>query len=200
MKKIMFNDKYDLTQAVLDGRKTMTRRRFTMTLYQRDKSSGDFIKVLPDSLLFEANKWMFGYDGNIYPLPKINYPLYKVNEEVAIAQSYDSFYNDSCDPRIFPSGAGWTNKMFVKPELMPHRIKITEIKVERLQDISDEDCLKEGVFYFGDKYVYDYPNGDSRMIYNTPREAFSALIDKVSGKDTWNLNPYVFAYKFELIK
>lgn len=35
---------------------------------------------------------------------------------------------------------------------------------------------------------------------DTPREAFAALIDKVSGKGTWESNPYVWAYEFELMK
>ena len=39
---------------------------------------------------------------------------------------------------------GWNNKMFVRADLMPHRIKITGIKLERLQDISEEDIYKEG--------------------------------------------------------
>ena len=36
--------------------------------------------------------------------------------------------------------------------------------------------------------------------YTTPREAYAALIDKLSGKGTWESNPYVFVYDFELIK
>ena len=35
--------------------------------------------------------------------------------------------------------------------------------------------------------------------FNTPREAFAHLIDKVSGKGTWDKNPYVFVYDFELV-
>ena len=35
MKKIMFNDKFGLTKAVLDGRKTQTRRLFTLTLHKK---------------------------------------------------------------------------------------------------------------------------------------------------------------------
>ena len=36
--------------------------------------------------------------------------------------------------------------MFVKADLMPRHIEFTDRKVERLQDISDEDCLKEGIY------------------------------------------------------
>ncbi len=39
-----------------------------------------------------------------------------------------------------------------------------------------------------------------RMYANSPREAFALLIDRVSGKGTWEKNPWVVAYKFELLK
>lgn len=101
--------------------------------------------------------------------------------------------------------AGWTNKMFVKVNLMPNYIKITGIKVERLQDISDEDCLKEGIYEdsgddeFPPSIFYEF-EGNKDDGFDTPREAFAALIDKVSGKGTWESNPYVWAYEFELMK
>lgn len=48
MKKIMFSDDYCLTKAVLDGTKTMTRRKFTLTL---DKNvDGKLIRVYPSKV------------------------------------------------------------------------------------------------------------------------------------------------------
>lgn len=212
MKKIMFNDKYRLTQAVLGGRKTQTRRvmnpqpedcstvhRFYKSAYWKDK---------PMSLVVNEDGSVYcefcGYGaklegGSIFRLP------YKVGEIVAVAQSYNSFYNDECNPNLFPNGAGWTNKMYVKPELMPHQIRITNVRVERLQDISDEDCLKEGIYEdsgddeFPPSIFYEF-EGNKDNGFDTPREAFAALIDKVSGKGTWENNPYVFVYDFELVK
>lgn len=95
--------------------------------------------------------------------------------------------------------------MFVKPELMPHQIRITDVRVERLQDISDEDCLKEGIapMIVGcEYYVFSFIDKEKGRFldYKTPREAYAALIDKVSGKGTWESNPYVFVYDFELVK
>lgn len=79
-----------------------------------------------------------------------------------------------------------------------------------MQDISDEDCLLEGVmehpyigyvvdgiFYEGHK---DYEYNEAMIIFQTPREAFASLIDKVSGRGTWERNPWVVAYEFELVK
>lgn len=135
--------------------------------------------------------------GSIFRMP------YKVGEIVAVAQSYNSFYNDECNPNLFPDRAGWINKMYVKPKLMPHRVRIISVRVERLQDISDDDCLKEGIEEFaihstasGKAYTF---NGINES-YKTPREAYASLIDKVSGKGTWERNPYVFVYDFELLK
>lgn len=223
MKKILFNDKYRLTQAVLEGRKTTTRRIVTdKKLHYWKCSCPDMVIVrVPESqkLKTDDDNTYFGIKDKIsseYYCDTITSP-YKVGEVVAIAQSYmdvDLFhrkgknaayleYLDSILPELKLS-PGWGNKMFTKAALMPHHIKITDIKVERLQDISDEDCLKEGIYkgrcgsadtHFMDAYYY---KGDIQP-YCTPREAFAALIDKVSKKGTWESNPYVFVYEFELV-
>ena len=194
----MFNDKFGLTQAVLDGRKTMTRRIVSEKLLDRWTDYDDFcnnvsVENTPTERQYYDEKDFF-----------LNNTPYKLGEVVAIAQSYDSFYDNSCDPRMFPSGASWTNKMFVKADLMPHHIKITGIKVERLQDISDEDCLKEGIYEdsgddeFPPSIFYEF-EGNEDDGFDTPREAFAFLIDKVLGKGAWEGNPYVFCYEFALI-
>lgn len=94
-----------------------------------------------------------------------------------------------------------TNKMFVKPGLMPHRIRITDVRVERLHDISDEDCLREGVQFLPEinRYYFEC-TGCEGFYFDYPREAFASLIDKVSGRGTWDSNPWVFVYEFELIR
>lgn len=130
----------------------------------------------------------------------LEYSHYKVGEVVAIAQKYSEI---GIEPFQFCE-AGWYNKMFVAADLMPHHIRITGVRVERLQDISDEDCIKEGIYkgqcgsaetHFMDAYYY---KGDIQP-YITPRRAFAALIDRISGNDTWDSNPYVFVYDFELV-
>lgn len=97
---------------------------------------------------------------------------------------------------------GYTNKMFVRTDLMPHHIRITHIRVERLQDISDEDCLKEGIWTrSGRWYCYDIIKRGMEFYdpYPDPCEAYSVLIDRISGKGTWDSNLYVFVYDFELV-
>lgn len=216
MKKIMFNDRYGLTQAVLDGKKTMTRRLMTMTLHK--KNGEEMEPVVPDDMFIKDGAAYFCLGNRAYKVPKENQPAYHVGEEVAIAQKYwdlrncDAFYEElhKADP-TFPlecikGERGCDNKMFVKANWMPHRIRITGIKVQRLQSISDEDCMKEGImdgefmntwdtFYF-DEWG-DVPN---HITFKRPRDAYRDLIDRISGKGTWNRNPWVYVYEFELIK
>ena len=209
MKKILFSDKYGLTQAVLEGRKTMTRRVITYPLRFRNENIAGLYRygiVLGDQLnvvLYDANERL----DSCYISPK-----YKVGEVVAVAQSYSDCGNmpdcefDEDGYPVMPERSGFFNKMFVRADLMPYHIRITNIKIEKLQDISNEDCLKEGInklkankidkaLGFNEKYeiVGLFP------VYDTPKEAFAALIDKLCGKGTWESNPYVFAYEFELI-
>lgn len=215
MKKIMFNDKYSLTQAVLDGRKTMTRRIIKCPrTFRGEWVAGFNIHIRHSDKKIVDWPCMYDADEREFDMGEI-LPKYELGEVVAIAQSYmdvDRFYRkgknaayleylDSILPelKLYP---GWTNKMFVRADLMPHHIRITDIKIERLQNISDEDCFKEGIFKWdaGQKDIpfYSFHNADIPD-YNNPRDAFAELIDKVSGKGTWESNPYVFVYEFELI-
>ena len=190
MKKIMFNDKYGLTKAVLEGRKTQTRRIGYQGTFKRYFNCGFCLEGA------DKNK-LFINDGN----EVVAKSKFKLGEEVAIAQRYidldDKFYRLL---GIYKGGMkGYRNKMFVKADLMPHRIRITNIRVERLQDISEEDCLAEGIqdivgkMYQG-THFYCITKADT--CYVTPREPYAKLIDKISGKGTWERNPLVFVYEF----
>lgn len=98
---------------------------------------------------------------------------------------------------------GCNNKMFVRADLMPHHIRITNIRVERLQDISEADCLKEGIWCddnVGLECTTYWYHGLVNSSFRTSKEAYASLIDKISGKGTWESNPWVFVYDFELIK
>ena len=149
-----------------------------------------------------------------------DHTFYCYLDEVAVAQNYKECWDvyqqrwkavgdpenwrtpDAILGDDVQSVKAWTNKMFVRANLMPHRIRITDIKIERLQDISDEDCMKEGIKCYPSDvmpYLYAFDNNHCHG-YSSPKEAFARLIDKVSGKGTWDRNPYVFAYTFELLK
>lgn len=192
MKKIMFNDKYSLTQAVLVGRKTQTRRIAYMP--------NGFITF--DDEDFQLKKLDNGQALLTLCNNSFKTARYKIGEEIAIAQKYADLAYDGEFFRLLGKvlfEKGCHNKMFVRADLMPHRIRITNIHVERLQDTSEDDCLKEGIWRednVGLEGVTYWANSSFR----TAKEAYASLIDKISGKGTWESNPWVFVYDFELVK
>lgn len=210
MKNIMFNDKYGLTQAVLDGRKTMTRRIVPQRIldaakkYQKEYYAG----ALEHISLKDAIMNMVGSERMFQRY------IYHIGEIVAIAQSYSTLgYSASeyCEIKM-PNGGtrdgtleelmGWSNKMYVNAERMINHIRITGFKVEYLQDISDEDCLREGVRADVPGLQYSFPSNIGycgQYPFSTPRDAFAALIDKVGKRGTWDNNPLVFAYECERV-
>ena len=213
MKKIMFNDRYGLTQAVLDGRKTQTRRITCDDLVTLNTG----YKVMPEEIFCKEGIWYYKFkNGHIDKMIKSHLPKYKIGEVVAVAQSYRDCggVNENGVPiweiissKVGDTDAGWCNKRFVRADLMPHQIHIIDVRVERLQDITDECCLKEGIIkkwhapacknYY---YVPGIEVKSVKDVHDTPQEAFAHLINKVSRKDVWSNNPYVFVYDFELIK
>lgn len=203
MKKIMFNDNYGLTKAVLEGRKTMTRRIIKTPRTMEGKDVYGFSVVKYPRIGVPIEVMALDADG-----AQINniLPKYKVGEVVAVAQAYRDIRDiigDVHDGKSIKFMPGWSNKMFVRAELMPHQIRITNVRIERLQDISEEDCLREGVCRKIDAHKNPTQfcgfNGMQKLWFS-PREAFAGLIDKISGKGTWKSNPWVFVYEFELVK
>lgn len=199
----MFNDKYGLTQAVLEGRKTQTRR----IVYTQNGF------VVFDGEDFQLKKLDNGQALLTLCNNRFKTARYKIGETISIAQKYDDLVKDDefyrlCGIHGMPLECikyekGCTNKMFVRADLMPHHIRITRIRVERLQDISDEDCLEEGIWTrTGRWYCYDIIKRGEEYYdpYPDPREAYSVLIDRISGEGTWESNPWVFVYDFELVK
>lgn len=197
MQKIMFNDRYGLTDAVIEGRKIMTRR------LADPKRKYEELRLWQPCLELECG--LYGYtedDGWEYIEPR-----YARGEIVAVAQSYYNAFSSRCDIPVYGADRtpGWLNKLFVRADLMPHKIQITRVKCERLQDISDADCMKEGVRVEFAKngmpmYYYFDTKRWREVWFDTPREAFASLIDRISGKGTWKSNPWVVVYEFKLVK
>ena len=211
MKKIMFNDKYCLTHAVLAGQKTMTRRVLKVPKTCNGKEVYSF-NILTNNAGTQCVD-LVDENGGVLDSWK---PHYEVGEVVAIAQSYKEVYPNADFEMVgdgfMKESSGWTNKMFVKADLMPHHIRITDVKVERLQDISKEDCLKEGIisleslsiigedaYFFAVKRKVRQMYDNILKFFSSPQRAYADLIDKISGRGTWKRNPWVIAYSFELI-
>ena len=194
----------------MNGRKTMTRR---VCKYDRPNETYDIVFPVfepndydNDGNIVSPLNYAFGWKNDKGDFTGWNIPKYKVGEVVAVAQCYKSIgmnpelaLDDKDGIGFYTKtkfAPGWKNKMFVRADLMPHHIRITNVKTERLQAISDIDCMAEGINYYEQEGFSWCTTGN---LFNTPREAFAALIDKVSGKGVFQSNPYVFVYEFELV-
>lgn len=202
MQKILFNDDYGLTDQVLKGQKTMTRR------FCRPRKSKQLILVdevgsytyLPN----EHRAYFHMKTGEI----KVLVPQYLEQEIVAVAQAYNQIYKNPNRAWnhigvALEVAGGWNNKLFVSPQHMPHQILIQKVDVEPLQNISEDHCLREGVQWrcgncFDKLFFVKNPSD----WFPTPQQAYKALMSssRIGGKNIWEDNPFVFVYEFKLVK
>lgn len=203
MKKVSFSDSFQLTKAAIEKRKTQFRVAVSpRELDKIEKFQEDYYDMTLDYLKGEELVSHYFFCEKLGRLP------YKVGETVAIAQSYQETWlaNPSAyhNPYLLKALPGWRNTSRVQAILMPHQICITNIRTERLQSISDEDCLKEGIRKVvnenGIDVQYYAGEGDNACCFEKPQEAFAYLMNKVSKKDIWRMNPFMFVYDFEVVK
>lgn len=104
----------------------------------------------------------------------------------------------------------WKPCLFMPREACRLLLKINNIRVERLQDISEEDAIREGITKFGPNHwlIYDKTWDISKVaiengadpITNSPLKSFQSLWTSINGMESWNLNPWVWVIEFEKIK
>lgn len=152
-------------------------------------------------------------------------PRYTIGEVIYLKEPYYKaesgriVYRFDCPDCISPplnSTIKWKNKLFMPESVARYFIRITGVRIEPLQDIRDEDCIKEGII---EKRAEGRDLTDNNSIsaygipematdttvyatdwYDTPREAYAVLFDSINGKGTWHSNPFVWVYDYELIR
>ena len=206
MKSICFLE--ELQNAIVKLRKTETRR---LADPQPDdylnNPRGDF--VLPD-----------GSRADLLTRHHLIRPRYEVGEVIYITEPY----TDDIDPdRVFykydPAdiqalqdlGYGdyidkpgfWKNKQSMPARLARYFLRITARHGERLQDITDEGCRKEGIFSDALECNFGLPNikctAIETVLGKSWRDAYASLIDSTYKERTWEKNPCVWVYEFELV-
>ena len=184
-----------MVKAILDGRKTQTRRVL------KPQPAGE---VYWNSLLAEW-RWMAsdGSDDEVNDPVVIPYApgdLLWVREAFAVHEGgpiYDAAGGqmDSVETEIVyratdPNGASrWKPSIYMPRTLSRITLRVTAVKVERLQEISEDDVRAEGVEFEGE-----------RGFRGPPLELFSSLWDSINGDGAWDANPWVAAYSFERVK
>lgn len=185
MKGICFKE--PLFRATIEGGKTQTRR------IMEPQPDGNFNGKNCFGVFQNSN---FGNPVAVKPRYKVGEVLYlkePYNDEASQYRTLYKFDND-----VGNAGKGfWKNKLFMSEEAARYFIRITGVRGERLQDISEEDCIKEGIRH--DEANPGYTGWyTGTLIRSTPQAAYAALIDQINGRGTWDSNSWVWVYDYEL--
>jgi len=189
MKPILFNT--EMVKAVLDGRKTQTRRIIPNEWIQSDKAP------IPthgeDSCVWHF--WNFGEKQSKYKTDDVLYVRETfikclINDVETILYKADGHTELDGSDLDFP----WTPSIHMPKKYARIFLKVTKVKVERLQDISLSNIEHEGLEVTLDMVMADNTNA---LILNNWINLWN-----LTAKDgyKWEDNPYVFVYEFERVK
>lgn len=180
-----------MVKAILDGRKTMTRR-----VMKPQPEEGAYLHHYEDDGIAFANPCVFH---------KYRYVVGDrlwVRETFHIVPPNMIFYKTDPENK---AKTGWKPSIFMPRCASRITLEITSIKVERLQDITEDDAIKEGI---PDKYS-SYSNeyqiwSESRKKYlsgHTAIKVFEQLWNSINGKKyPWAADPWVFAIEFKRVE
>ena len=196
IKPILFNT--EMVRAILDGRKTCTRRvvkpmpkyfevnENPVYIYDAEPAMGRiYPPCQPEDVLYVRETWGTYTESWLdadYFMYKADYP--------ANATTYTHQEGNICDlPR-------WRPSIHMPKEAARIWLKVTDVRVERLQEITDDDAIAEGANWRNGKNV-----GFEEKMRRTAIERFSEIWDSTIKKSDldrygWQANPYVFAIEF----
>jgi hypothetical protein len=192
-----------MVRAILDGRKTQTRRiAKDVTEWHTEENPLDKCVVrdgvaycdaqvrVDDVLTFEF-KCPYGQPGDRLWVRE----TFAVTNSAPYADGQSdeiAFYKASWDESEQPK---WKPSIFMPRKVSRITLEITEVRVERLQDISEEDAMAEG---FGLGAVIKAERFGRYM--SAGQYAFASLWEKINGKESWRTNPWVWAISFRRVE
>lgn len=217
----------EIVKAILDGRKTQTRRVVPFNIYLDEsgliKAYSDVknmrsLKGTLDSVLAKSKYKIGDILWVREPVKTIQTISRAMGSNIALKYKYlsDGATNWVDIPeRIKKNSSNWYLEKgrgipngCIK-EMARTFLKIINVRVERLQDISDEDCIAEGILKVskdGELFKYciydkkDYSSTPWQEMPKTPQKAYASIWNKTAPKGyKWEDNPYVFVYEFEVV-
>jgi hypothetical protein len=207
MKGICFKE--PLFYKVVKGEKTQTRRIIPEKIVDDYYNYDDWcLSVTPPDIPcereYEQEYFMKKHKYLIGEIVYLKEPyLYEYDREEKGYKYYYKFSTaDILELKVIGVDIKWKNKLFMPESAARYFIKITGVRAERLQDISEEDCIREGIIpsfsLAGGHWHYFIPDKPDEP-YHSPIDAYAAFINKINGNGTWEKNPWVWVYDFELI-
>ena len=96
---------------------------------------------------------------------------------------------------------GWKPSIHMPKEAARIFLEVTNVRVERLKDISEEDAIAEGIERVSiAPFVHRFQNYLCNNKFIGPKESFKTLWMKINGIDSWNTNPWVWVYEFKVVE
>lgn len=200
--------------SLLQNLKTMTRR--TKGLERVNENPEDWKIVIGDwsdkGVLF-FNK--HGHSDRMKPKYQIGELLWvkETFSHAPLTKETKPFYPELSD-YIYKAGSNyshikWTTSRFMPKAAARTWLEVTDIKCERLQDISPEDCIAEGILPLNMSAAQLAEQGQKYFDYSKPKQhfvegldpfwSFNSLWCSINGGDSWDANPWVFAYTFKRV-
>lgn len=91
----------------------------------------------------------------------------------------------------------WKPSIFMPKEAARNFLQVIKVRIERLNKITEEDAIGEGILVDEDGYTcWDYSKNCWGPFGFTPQESFKTLWESIHGIGTWKNNPWVWVYDF----
>ena len=206
----------EMVKGILDGRKTQTRRVKNLKEINLNPASWRYVAKLGGSWKDKA-KYIFrfinptGHSVNIaspYGLPG---DRLWVRETFLVERSqHKDFYEYKADySNTFAGDVCWNPSIFMPREACRILLEVMDVRVERLQEITEEDAKAEGItdveFYPDEGFPLSVGHmagkDDGKTSLHTTRvKAYTALWGSINGKGSWEKNPWVWVIEFKRIE
>jgi hypothetical protein len=185
-----------MVRAILEGRKTMTRR-----IVKPQPASGKMTMLYQDrpERHYDAMEVGGGENSRFYRCPygRVGERLWV--RETCLRSGNEYMYSDDADYDIcWPTKGDRVSHWDIVPSIYMPRIasrltlEITAVKLERLQDISPRDVASEGLMCGGFEGTISYALNCERV--------FAELWQSINGKDSWAANPWVWCVSFKRVQ
>ncbi|MES2733599.1 MAG: hypothetical protein V4714_17780 [Bacteroidota bacterium] len=192
--------------ALQNDSKTQTRRtvKFPKDCYQTNASPGISSYGLPCLRANLIND--VGYDEIHCPYGKVGDIIW-VRETFAIvlenkwgmidgAQEQYTYKADKPSASQLLNPVKWKPSLFMPKEACRLRLEITDIRVERLNDISEEDAKAEGYLKMSDHPPMAGKKQFEYNIHGTYKKGYECLWEQINGADSWAKNDFVWVITF----